>query len=106
MLVQHWQKEFADVYFLQERWNRAWSVKESCMRNKAIKEHLLFLHVFPDVIQHLQYSKGKASFVTICKKSEAMKELSEIISSPWSSQSEVGDASVHVFKMLYRGEQK
>lgn len=107
MLVHHWKKEFADVFFLQERWNRAWSVKESCIRNQAIKDQLLFLHAFTgcDTTSSI-HGKGKASLAITCEKSEAMREFSDIISSPWSNQSEVGEASIKVVKMLYGGKEK
>ena len=44
MLVHHWQENMSEVYFLQERWSKTWSVKHASSRNEIIKEHLLFLH--------------------------------------------------------------
>ena len=44
MLVHHWEVAMQDIYFFEERWNKAWSIKDVCTRNIAIKEHLLFLH--------------------------------------------------------------
>ena len=40
MLVHH----MSEVYYLHERWSKAWSVKHASSRNAIIKEHLLFLH--------------------------------------------------------------
>ena len=107
MLVHNWEQDLSDIYFMQERWNRAWSVKDSCTRNESIKEHLLFLHAFSgcDTTSAI-YSKGKAHLISICKKSEAMRVVSEVICSPWSTQAEVGTASVKAFKMLYGGKEQ
>ena len=44
ILVHQWEAAMQDIYFLEERWNKAWNVKDACTRNVAIKEHLLFLH--------------------------------------------------------------
>ena len=33
-----------DIYFLEDRRNKVWSVKVACTRIVAIKEHLLFIH--------------------------------------------------------------
>ena len=56
---------------------------------------------FPDATQHRPYT----DLETICAKSDFMKEQSEVIASPWSSQAEVGTASVNVIKMLYGGKE-
>ena len=44
MLLYHWTSNMADIFFLQERSNQVWSVKESQRTVKDLKEHLLFLH--------------------------------------------------------------
>jgi len=96
MLVHHWDSEnHLEVYFLQERWDKAWNTKE----------HLLFLHSFTgcDTTSSI-FGKGKANLVNMCAKSEYIKEQAEIISCPWSEQSEVGLAAIKVFKMLYGGK--
>ena len=54
MLVHHCHKNMAEVYFLQERWSKAWSVKDASSRNEVIKEHLLFLHSWSLVTLHRQ----------------------------------------------------
>jgi len=75
------------------------------LQNKLTKEHLLFLHSFTgcDTTSSI-FGKGKANLVNMCAKSEYIKEQAEIISCPWSEQSEVGLAAIKVFKMLYGGK--
>ena len=106
MLVHHWDSEnHLDVYFLQERWDKAWNIKHASLQNKFTKEHLLFLHAFTgcDTTSSI-FGKGKANILDMCTKSESMKEQAEIISCPWSEQSEVGSAAIKVFKIMYGGK--
>jgi len=50
----------ADVYFLQERWSKAWNVKDASSINKVIKEHLLFLYALSGWDTTLSvFGKGK-----------------------------------------------
>ena len=59
-----------DIYFLQERWSKAWSVKDSCARNVAIKEHLLFLHSWSGCdLTSAVFGKGKPKVDVIDKAS-------------------------------------
>eukprot|EP00794_Sanderia_malayensis_P019666 gene19666-21613_t len=46
MLVHHYQENISEVFFLQERSNKAWNVKEASSRNEGIKKHFLFLHAW------------------------------------------------------------
>ena len=105
MLVHHWCNDLSDIYFLQERWNKAWSVKDSCAANDNIKKDLLFLHAFSgcDTTSAI-FNQGKEKIVSICNKSSEMKDISEVMNSPWSTQSEVGNASVKAMKLLYGGK--
>ena len=61
--IYHCQKEFSDIYFLQEQLIEHWGLKESYMKNQAIKEQLQFLHVFSrcDTTSSI-YGKGKLKF--------------------------------------------
>ena len=106
VLVHHWQDSMADVYFLQERWSKAWSVEEASSRNKGIKEHLLFLHSWSGCdTTSAAYGKGKAKLVQALIKSDTWKHVSEVISNPWSDQVHVGDASIKAFTLLYGGKE-
>jgi hypothetical protein len=50
--------------------------------------------------------KGKTKLVEVLIKSNRLKDLSEVISNPWSDQSEVGDASsVKAFTLFYGGNE-
>ena len=106
MLVHHWKDNMADVYFLQERWSKVWSVKDASSRNKVIKEHLLFLHAWSgcDTTSSV-FGKGKPKLVGILMKSETWKHLSEVISNPRSGQCAVGGASIQAFTLLYGGKE-
>ena len=105
MLVHHWHAGLSDIYFLQESYNRAWSVKYSCAVNSSIKPHLLFLHAFSgcDTTSAI-FNQGTEKIVSLCIKSGDMKEVSEVMNSPWSTQSDVGNASVKAMKMFYGGK--
>ena len=44
MLFHHWEVSMQDIYFLENRRNKVWSVKVACTRIISINEHLLFIH--------------------------------------------------------------
>ena len=106
MLVHHWQENMSEVYFLQERWSKAWSVKHASSRNEIIKEHLLFLHSWSGCdTTSAVFGKGKPKLVETLIKSDSWKKLSGVISNPWSYQLEVGNASIKAFTLLYGGKE-
>ena len=106
MLVHHLNNNMSDMYFLQERWSRAWSIKTVSMTNTAIKSHLLFLHARSgcDTVSSV-FGKGKATLPEALAKSVKLKEISETMCSPWSNSKEVGDASIKAFVLLYGGKE-
>ena len=61
MLFHHWQSNMSDVYFFQERWNKAWSIKDASSKSENIKQHLLFVHARCgcDTVSSV-FGKGKA----------------------------------------------
>ena len=76
MLVHHWQENMSEVYFLQERWSKAWSVKHASSRNKIIKEHLLFLHSWSGCdTTSAVFGKGKPKLVETLIKSDTWKKI-------------------------------
>ena len=106
MLVHHWQENISEVYFLQERWSKAWSIKHASSRNEIIKEHLLFLHSWSGCdTTSAVFGKGKPKLVETLIKSDTWKKLSGVISNPWSDQLEVGNASIKAFTLLYGGKE-
>ena len=70
-----------------------------------IKNDLLFIHAWTgcDTTSAIFY-KGKGSLVATLRKSQRMREMPDIISNVWSSQNEVGEASIEAFKILYGGK--
>ena len=47
MLMHHWKTDIHDdVYFVQERFNKAWSVESANQSIEDIKDDLLFLHAW------------------------------------------------------------
>ena len=102
MVVYHWHTGISDIYFLQGNYNKAWSVGDSCAINDSIKPYLLFLHVFSgcDTTSAI-FNQEAEKIVSLLIKSEDIREIAEVISSPWSTQSDVGNASVKAMEMLY-----
>ena len=82
MLVHHWEDRMADIFFLQERWNKSWSIKNASTMNKPIKHHLLYIHAWSgcDTVSSV-YGKGKGK-LTQYMSEEKWQQLSEVISSP------------------------
>ena len=94
-----------DIYFLEERWNKAWSVKDVCTRNISIKEHLLFFHSWSGCdLTSAVFGKGKPKVPQMLAKSNEWKHLAETVSSLWSSQVDVGNASIQALVLLYGGK--
>ena len=107
MLVHHWEDTMADVYFLQERWSKAWSVKDASSINKVIKEHLLFLYACSGWDTTLSvFGKCQSKFVEILMKSKTWKHISEVITNPRSDEKAVSGASIKAFTLLYGRKEK
>ena len=95
MLVDHWEVAIQDIYFLEEQWNKAWSVKDAFTRNVVIKEDLLFLHSWSRYDStSAVFGKGKPEASQMLAKSNDWKHLAETVSSPYSDQADVGNASL------------
>ena len=107
MLLYHWNEELFEVFFLQERGKKCWSIKESKLEVADIKGHLLFVHAWTDCSSTSAIpGKGKPSFVNFIKNSENMKCISETLMDYCVTQAEVEHASVKGFKELYSGIQE
>ena len=103
MLMHHWKTDIHDdVYFVPESFNKTWSVQSANQSTEDIRDDLLFLYVWSgcDTTSSI-FGKGKGNLVTILRKSPSLKEKSAIINNVWSSQNEVGEASIAAFKILY-----
>ena len=105
ILVHHWEVAIQDIYFLEEQWNKVWSVKDVCTRNVAIKKHLLFLHSWPGCDStSTVFGKAKPKVVQMLAKSHECKHLSETVSSSWSNHADVRNAFIQTFALLYGGK--
>ena len=94
-----------DIYFLEERWNKAWNVKDACNRNVAIKEHLLSFPYFSGYLStSAVFGKGKPKVAQMLAKSNEWKHLAETVNSLWSNQVDVGSASIQICALLFGGE--
>ena len=105
ILVHHWEVAIQDIYFLEEQWNKVWSVKDVCTRNVVIKKHLLFLHSWPGCDStSTVFGKAKPKVVQMLAKSHECKHLSETVSSSWSNHADVRNAFIQTFALLYGGK--
>ncbi|KAG1670492.1 Sulfotransferase family cytosolic 2B member 1 [Nymphon striatum] len=94
MLLYHWNENISDVFFLQERGKKCWSIRKAQLEVLDFKEHLLFIHAWSgcDSTSAI-FGKGKSSFLNLVKKSKIIQLVSETICDYWATQSDVGDAS-------------
>ncbi|KAG1665078.1 hypothetical protein GQR58_019552 [Nymphon striatum] len=104
MLLYHWNENISDVFFLQERGKKCWSIRKAQLEVLDFKEHLLFIHAWSgcDSTSAI-FGKGKSSFLNLVKKSKIIQLVSETICDYWATQSDVGDASMKAFVELYGG---
>ncbi|KAG1652579.1 Mitochondrial proton/calcium exchanger protein [Nymphon striatum] len=95
MLLYHWNENISDVFFLQERGKKCWSIRKAQLEVLDFKEHLLFIHAWSgcDSTSAI-FGKGKSSFLNLVKKSKIIQLVSETICDYWATQSDVGDASM------------
>ena len=102
MLVHQWEVTINDIYFLEEWWNKVWSVKGACRRTVTIKEHLLFLQSWSGCDSaSAVFGKGKPKVAQMLAKFNEWKHLAKTVSSLWSDQADVGNASIQAFMLLY-----
>ena len=105
MLAYHWTKELKPLLFLSERTKKCWDIG-ACQEELAVnKEHLLFIHAWTGCDSTSAIcGKGKVSFFNLMKKSEVLREVSEIFSDFWSSKEQIYEASIDAFLELYCGK--
>ena len=104
MLLYHWKDQLLEIYFLQERGKKCWSVKEAAQQI-PLKDHLLFIHAWSgcDSTSSI-FGKGKPSFMRLVQKSKEIQFASEeIMSDYWATEKEVGEAAVKIFTEVYGG---
>ena len=76
MLLHYWKSDVHDdIYFVQECFNKAWSIKESNPSIEDIIEDLFFLHAWSECdTTSSMFGKGKGSWVTSLRNSETLNE--------------------------------
>ena len=105
MLLYHWSEDIHEVFFLQERGKKCWSIREAQLELIDVKENLLFIHAWSGCDSTSAIlGKGKPSFYNLVKKSSVMQGISDTISDYWATRTEVGQASVKAFIQLYGGK--
>ena len=106
MLLYHWNSKLSDIYFLQERGGKCWSVKGCQSQVNDVKQHLLFIHAWSGCDSTSAIlGKGKASFLHLIRKSVTIQSASDTISDHWATRNEVGEAAVKTFIQLYGGKE-
>ena len=100
MLIYRWNEELSDIYFHTERGDKCWSIREALKSLSSIKQHILFIHAWLDVILY-QLSLEKESHLS--SESTSMQAVSETISNYWTTSEKVSGASLKAFKELHGG---
>lgn len=107
MLLYHWQEHHGNVFFFQEKVNKAWKLNKVCHRLDSIREFLLFIHAFSGCdTTSAPFGKGKSSLLSLTSKSKALQLVSETMSDVWAEPNEVGEAAIKAFQILYGGNDK
>eukprot|EP00111_Clytia_hemisphaerica_P013776 TCONS_00040538-protein len=105
MMAYHWTKDLKPLLFLSERTKKCWDIG-ACQTELGVnKEHLLFIHAWTGCDSTSAIcGKGKVSFFNLIKKSEVLREVSEIFSDFWTSKEQIYEASINAFLELYGGK--
>ena len=104
MLLHHWKRDLSDIFFLQERDKKIWSISKALNSIVDIKEHLLFIHAWSGCDSTSSIlGKGKPSFLKLLQKSIPIQSASEVMSDYWADEEQVGKAAVDIFIRQYGG---
>ena len=97
MLLYHYQNQISDIYFLQERGKKCWSIKED-LKEVTCKEHLLFIHAWSgcDTTSSI-FRKVKVTFMKMAQKSENVQSVSEVMCDYCATKEEISVASMKIF---------
>ena len=86
MLLYHWKDQLSDIFFLQERGKKCWSIKEAAQKI-TLKDHLLFIHAWSGCDSTSSIlGKGKPSFMKMVQKSKDIRTASEIMTDYWATE--------------------
>ena len=68
-LLYHWNEKLFDIFLLQERGKKCWSMKECQSQVSGMKQHLLFVHAWSGCDSTSAIlGKGKPSFFQLVEK--------------------------------------
>ena len=102
MLLFHWIEHHGDVIFLQEKGNKGWNIKDVSQQCQSFQECLLFVHAWSGCdTMSAPFGRGKSNFLNIVKKSDELRNISDIMSHVWATTTEIGEAIIRVFRILY-----
>ena len=105
MLIFHWKESNGNNIFYQQRLDKAWYIKEFCKLIGLLREYVLFVYAFSGCdTASTPFGKGKASVWNMLKKSDKLREISEIMNNPWVEQEQVGMTNMNAFFIMYRGK--
>ena len=103
MLLYHYQNQILDIYFLQERGKKYWSIKEA-LKEVTCKEHLLFIHAWSGCdTTSSTFGKVKVTFMKMVQKSENVLCASEVMCDYWATKKEISEVSIKIFIEMYGG---
>ena len=106
MLLYHWSKDLFNIFLLQERGKKCWSMQECQSQLSDMKDHLLFVHAWSGCDSTSAIlGKGKPTFFNLVKKDPIIQSASETMSDFWAARNEVGEAAVNIFIKLYGGKE-
>ena len=90
MLLFHWIENHGDVIFFQERGNKEWNIKDVSQQCQSFRECLLFVHAWSGCdTTSLPFGSGKSNFLNIVKKSDELRNISDIMSDAWATAAEM-----------------
>ena len=109
LLVYHWQKEMANIYFLSEMKSqkKLWNVKDIVFKTgEMLSSHILFIHAWSGCdTTSATFGQGKTTLMKKIKESQEIQQISSLMSDPNTTKEEVGSAGIKLFVHLYGGKQ-
>lgn len=104
MLLYHWQEHHGDVYFFQERLDKAWNMKVVCQKWNPIRQHILFVHSFSGCdTTSAPFGKGKNNLLSLVTKNKTLQIVSDTMGDVWADNRDVEEAAIKAFQIIYGG---
>lgn len=112
MLLYHWESDMADIHLRKEgrrsKIGQIYSMKEAFGKvPEIVRKHSLFIHAWSGCdTTSATYGHGKSHLMKQLTKSTDVQNLSTMISMRESTTTEVGNAGIRLFLILYSGSTK